>query len=120
MKKIKTKPRQETLTLTKEICAFYLVTYDLITTGAGYIYSLNTKYDLEDFTEQLSNFTFEKIEKEFREIDGKEIDTKQLVLKLTGLQEEDIECFRLQVFGSKPKLDPKTEQVFIHVMKEMQ
>ena len=41
--KTKTKPRKENIILAKEICAYYLVTYDLITTGQGYIYSLDKK-----------------------------------------------------------------------------
>lgn len=117
--KIKTQPRKENIILAKEICAYYLVTYDLITTGQGYIYSLDKKYDPMDFNEQLSNYTFENIQKEFNEADGNEIDTKQLLLKLTGLKEEDISCIPIQIFGSKPMLDQKAEQVFITIMNEM-
>lgn len=125
MQKIKTKPRKESLILAKEICAYYLVTYDLITTGSGYIYSLNPKYDpddkevLKDYQEKLSNYTFENIQKEFNESGENEINTKQLLLKLTGLREEDISCVPIQIFGRKPMLDKKTEQIFITIMNEM-
>ena len=72
-----------------------------------------------DFNEQLSNYTFENVQKEFNASDGNEVDTKRLLLKLTGLKEEDISCIPIQIFGSKPMLDQKTEQVFITIMNEM-
>lgn len=119
LQKIKTKPRKESLILTKEICAYYLVTYDLITTGRGFIYALNPEDNPKMYQKQLSNYTFENIRKEFNESGKNEIDTKQLLLKLTGLEEKNISCIPIQIFGRKPLLDKNTEQLFIAIMNEM-
>lgn len=120
LQKVKTHPRKESLTLAKEICAYYLVTFDLITTGQGFIYSLNSEYDSQDYEKELSNYTFENVRKAFDESDGEGIDTKELLLKLTGLNEADISCIPIQIFDSIPKLDKRDEEVFMTLMDQME
>ena len=119
---IKTKPRLESLILAMTICSYYLFSFDLITTGVGKLYSLRSKNGSIDYKEQLANYTYFNIKKEIENLNGEVPDLKQLILKLTGLNEADIFCVPIIIFESKSKLnlDKETQQILWMIMEEME
>lgn len=119
VKKTKTFPHKETLLYIKEICVSYLISYDLITTGKGYIYSLSPQNEVPDYESHLEKYTIENIKTEILNSKDQIPDTQKIILKLTGLKEEDIFCIPIQVFGDIPALDKSTEDIFLSIMKYM-
>lgn len=116
LRNIKSKPRIETMILIKVICAYYLVSYDLITKGRGYIYTLKTS---EIDEEKLLNYNVKKIEEIIEKLYPKNVDTKKLILYLTGLDEKDIEATRIEIWNKDNVKNSLEENFLILTMEEL-
>lgn len=118
LRKIKGIPRIETLSTIREICAYYMITDDVIKNGKGIIYSLAPKEYSEEFAKQVNNKYRIKAIREIWERD-KSKELKDIILELTGLEENQLMATEIQIASRKEKVKKETLENLEIVMQEL-
>lgn len=117
LRKIKGKPRVETLELLRDICDYSLITDDVIRTGKGIMYTLTPEAYSKNVERALKKYNIATIRKERKE--NQDISLKQLILRITGLEETDIQEVEVLIAGRRNTLDEKNQKLLILFMKKL-
>ena len=114
LRKVKGKPRKETLDTIREVWAYYLLTDDIVKTGTGMMYFVSDSVSREEINEK---YTLETI----REVWGRDADKKlkDVILELMELEEEQLREVPVKVAYHTNKLDAKAREHIMLFMEEL-
>ena len=99
--------REKTLSTIREVCAYYLITDDIVKTGRGVMYKLAPEEYSKEYAKQIDEKYTVKAIRECWEKD-KDKKLKDVILELTGLKENQLQTVELQIANRKENIEKET------------
>lgn len=119
LKKVKTLPSDDTLDTLKQICAYYLMTDDILKTGKGSLYVLSpAEYSTEFFQTIDAKYTPQAIQETWEQ--HPKWSLKQLIVSITGLKKEHIQECEVRIAFQADTLSEEHQKELAFLIKQFQ
>lgn len=103
-KKSKGNLQKKTLSTIREVCAYYLITDDIVKTGRGVMYKLAPEEYSQEYAKQIDEkYTVKAIPECWEKDKDKKL--KDVILELTGLKENQLQTVELQIANRKENIE---------------
>lgn len=118
LRKGKGNPRAETLETVREVCAYYLMTDDVVREGTGTIYSLALEERSEEFAKRINaRYKMKEIRRLWSQDSGRSL--KSIIMELTGLSGDCINEMPVQIAFVEEKIKDETMSHSLIFMEEL-